>query len=497
MTTASTTTPRRRRWPPPLPHSIRARLTLWFSLLLFGILAAFAAALYAALTQGLYQADTTLLSARSTQLRAALNVQDGQITIQDVQEGAGGAADSGSAAPWQLWSAKGQLVAAAPGQALPVTPAILEPVLQGHTVDQVLPSQMGTDFLVRLLPIADGGQIVGVLAVGTSLANTEQTLHLLLGMLLFAIPATVLIAGLGGLLLARRALAPIDRLTRAAQSIQAGELSRRLQAPPVDDEVGRLAATLNAMLARLESAFVRQRQFTADASHELRTPLTIIRATAEEGKLARSRAGAQVALNSIEEETQRLEQLVGALLTLARADAGKPSLEREVVSLDELLGDVVAQLTPLAQRQGISLHWEPDQPATVIGDAARVVQMLLNLLENAIKYSRPGGQVHVTLQPQGIMVNIQISDDGIGIAPEELPHLFERFYRADTARGRGGAGLGLSIAQWIARAHGGEISVASELSRGSTFTVHLPASLAAGAPAPSGCTAGHLPPSHS
>lgn len=202
--------------------------------------------------------------------------------------------------------------------------------------------------------------------------------------------------------------------------------------------------------------------------------MTIIRATAEEGRSARSRASALVALASIEEETQRLEQLVAALLTLARADADTLAIEQELVSLHELLTDIVDQMFPLAQRQGITLHLELAEPLTISGDAARLVQLLLNLVGNAIQYTPPGGQVRVVLQRQAGWATIQVCDDGIGIAPEALPHLFERFYRADVAHGRGGVGLGLSIAQWIAVAHGGEITVESTPGQGSTFTVRLP-----------------------
>ena len=457
-----------------LPRSIRSRLTLWFSLLLFGVLIGFGVLLYAALNQGLYQADARLLTAHSAQVQAALNVQNGYLTVQDVAEGNGGAVAPGAGEPWQLWDVKGQLAATAPGTALPVTTTLLQAPLQGHTIERVLRTGTGEDFLVRFQPVADGGQIVGVLAVGISLAGTEGALRLLLGVLLLAIPVTVVIAGLGGLWLARRALAPIDQLTQAAQAIQAGDLSRRLAAPPVDDEVGRLAATLNAMLARLEEAFRRQRRFTADASHELRTPLTIIRATAEEGRSARSRAAAQTALASIEEETQRLEQLVGALLTLARAEADTLPIEQEKVPLDELLADVVDQMAPLAQRQGITLRVVSAEPIAIVGDAARLVQLLLNLVGNAVQYTLPDGHVQVSLQREGAWATLHVRDDGVGIAPDALAHVFERFYRADVAHGRGGVGLGLSIAQWIVDAHKGEIAVESTPGQGSTFTVRLP-----------------------
>ena len=461
-----------------LPRSIRSRLTLWFSLLLFGVLISFGVILYAALRQGLSQADARLLTAHSAQVRAALNVQDGQLTVQDVAEGNGGAVAPGAGEPWQLWDGNGQLAATAPGPALPVSPALLQAPLRGSTIERVLQSGTGEDFLVRIQPVTDGGQLVGVLAVGVSLAGTEGALRLLLEVLLLAIPVTVLIAGLGGLWLARRALAPIAQLTQAAQAIQAGDLSRRLAAPAVDDEVGRLAATLNAMLARLEEAFRRQQRFTADASHELRTPLTIIRATAEEGRSARSRVAAQNALTSIEEETQRLEQLVAALLTLARAEADTLPIEQEVVVLHELLADVVDQLAPLAQRQGVTLHRASAEPITVIGDAARLVQLLLNLVGNAIRYTLPGGNVQVSLQGEGRWATLRVRDDGIGIAPDALPHIFERFYRADAAHRRGGVGLGLSIAHWIVEAHQGEIAVESAPGQGTTFTVRLPAELA-------------------
>jgi heavy metal sensor kinase len=290
---------------------------------------------------------------------------------------------------------------------------------------------------------------------------------------------TLLVASAGGLFLAGRALDPIDRITRAAAAIGADDLSSRLNLRGSHDEVGRLAATFDRMLERLDQAFRRQRQFTADASHELRTPLTML-ASQIDVALKRNRTLAEYKdlLRSMREDTARMSQLVSELLTLARADAGQQLLTREELDLGDLVRSVVPTMEAIATEHGVQLTEQVQPGITISGDQMRLTQLLINLIDNAVRYTPSGGRVAASVERDGAVASLRVADTGVGIDADHLPHVFERFYRADPARARaeGGAGLGLAIAHWIATAHGGEISVQSEVGRGTTFTLRLPIS---------------------
>jgi signal transduction histidine kinase len=268
----------------------------------------------------------------------------------------------------------------------------------------------------------------------------------------------------------------MDRVTKTARSIsRSGDLGRRLEQPRTLDEVGRLAQTFNEMLARIEGLFRAQQRFVADVSHELRSPLTAIRGNLDllERGAADDPAARQEALGAMDVEVQHMSRLVADLLTLARADAGVP-IEKQPVELDTILLDVYrhARLTA----QGVTISIANEDQVTVQGDPDRLKQLFLNLTDNALKYTPAGGRVTLAWERADGWVRVAVADTGIGIAPENLPHLFERFYRADKARSReqGGTGLGLAIAKWIAEAHGGKILVESQVGKGSTFTVLLP-----------------------
>ena len=231
------------------------------------------------------------------------------------------------------------------------------------------------------------------------------------------------------------------------------------------------------MIGRLDAAFRRQREFTADASHELRTPLTAIKGQVEVALGKPRDAGSyRDVLQTVNEEVDRLIRLVGSLLTLARADAGQIPITSEAVSLPDLVAAAAEQVRPAMEGRGVELRLEPGPAATLRADEDLLLQLLLNLLDNAGRFTPSGGRVSAGWAVADGGVELQVRDTGVGIAPEHLPHLFERFYRADTARSRtaGGAGLGLSICRWIAEAHGGSISVESAPGQGTTFTVTLP-----------------------
>jgi heavy metal sensor kinase len=301
-------------------------------------------------------------------------------------------------------------------------------------------------------------------------------LHTFIYVIIFAMVGVIILAGIGGLFLAERALKPVQRITETAQKIEGSDLSQRIDVK-TDDELGRLAATLNDMIGRLEESFNRQRQFTADASHELRTPLAIMQA---EATLALSKERTpddyRKALETISQESDYMSSVIGKLLFLARSDAGKEQLSFEDVDIKELITGLSANIEALAQDKGIKFTVDAKETLTVSGDKVKLRQLFINILENAVRYTPANGNIAVSLVQKDANAVVTIADTGIGIPPEHLPHIFERFYRVDKARARadGGVGLGLAIAKIIAESHKGTIAVASEVGKGTTFTISIP-----------------------
>jgi len=459
----------------PALRSIRLRLTLWYILLLAVILAAFSAGIYLTLRHNVYASLDDALETRADDLRALVQYQGGRPTLSGSLPSGG--QDEGEQFV-RVFDSSGALTfdtSAAAGLAA-VDAGAVQAALAGRTVVRSIHG--GDDvFRSRLVPIRRDGQIAGALQVARSEDEASDTLGTLLLILGISYPATLLLASFGGIFLAGRALAPIDRLTRLARRLSAEDLSQRLDLALPDDEVGRLAHTFDEMLERLDGAFRRQRQFTADASHELRTPLTAIKGQVEVTlSKQRSVAAYQEVLQAVNEEVDRLIRLVGSLLTLARADAGQIPLAVEEVDLAQLVAGAVEQVRPLAIERGVELSVAFGPAATLQADEDLLLQLLLNLLDNAVKYTPSGGEVTVGWDAKDGGLELWVRDTGVGIAAEHLPHVFDRFYRVARARSRaeGGTGLGLSICKWIAEAHGGSLSATSVLGKGSTFTVRLP-----------------------
>ena len=315
-------------------------------------------------------------------------------------------------------------------------------------------------------------ELVGYLQVARALEDYDTFNRLLVITILIGL-AAVTASMFVVTLISPRLFRPLERIATLAQQFsRADDLSRRLPDTGRDDEIGDLTMALNQTLARLENLFRTQQRFLADVSHELRTPLTTIRGNVD---LMRRMGGAdQESLDDIQAELDRMTRLVNDLLLLARADAGSLPIEREPVELDTILLDVYRQLSLLKKPVNVVLA-EVDQ-VLVSGDADRLKQLILNLSDNAVKYTPPGGTVRLSLSKTENEAHIEISDSGIGISEEDLPYIFERFYRVDKARTRahGGSGLGLSIAKWIVDVHGGRIHVRSQSGKGTTFHVILP-----------------------
>ena len=401
-------------------------------------------------------------------------------------------------------------------RAVPIDRESVEEAVGGNTTFETMEVD-GTPVRIYYAPLEPRqleGNIAGVVQITRTLRDIEVTLSWLRLVFIGIGLVSLFFATAAGYLLARAALTPIGRLTRDARSIgEARDFRRRVAVPQTirasRDEVTRLALTFNQMLGELqmtydemEHALSSQRRFVADASHELRTPLATIRTNLE----LLQRAGDDLPAADRDEamadaiaEIERLSRLVGDLLTLARVDSGLRLERRDEIQVDRLVRDVYRQARLMAMPREHTVTADPIEPATVIGDSDYLKELLLILVDNAIQYTPDGGTIGLSVRRQPCPdtgadeVVISIVDNGMGVAAHDLPHLFERFYRADDSRHRdsgsaSGTGLGLSIAQWIADEHGGKIEVISEPGQGSTFTLRLPAYTPTDEPTPPALT---------
>ena len=502
-TTASARGPTRR-----LPRSwdtLRFRLMLWYLLILGIVLSAFSAAIYVIEEHSLYQSLDGLLTTTLTQLAPAYDPQrdklmdnhfdaalvilqnpQGQITqvIPDAPPEALSALRR-SLSQVQGWgngpfwrnSQSSFITTASDGQALEFTTT-------GEPVFAKLGDGWDSLAMQRVTITDQQHQVLALLYIGVP-SDLPKQLQQLLITLVVVTPLLLLFSSAGGYWLASRATRPVQTITRTAQEISATDLHRRLRLRQ-RDEIGELAATFDGMLDRLEAAFARQQQFTADASHELRTPLSIVM-TEVERVLHRPHTSQEYVqvLSTIHQEHQRMTRLVGDLLMLARADQGQAVLKRGRVDLCEIVVDAAESLSTLAEQHEIKINLSGLDELVVWGDRLYLTHLCRNLLENAIIYSAGvGKQVEVRLNRGPHQARLQVIDEGPGIEVAHLPHLFERFYRVDASRTHtrasasgnspSGSGLGLSIARWIVCEHGGEIGVRSSSGKGSTFEVCLP-----------------------
>jgi two-component system, OmpR family, sensor kinase len=325
------------------------------------------------------------------------------------------------------------------------------------------------------------GPQTGTLVVLQSLRPQTEFLETFVETTGVVIPLAILLAGIGGYLLARRSLAPVVQMSSQANRIGAENLHERLQVQNPADELGQLAGSFNQLLNRVNRSFDEQRRFVADASHELRTPVAILCGEAEVtlSQPERTEQEYRESLAILGEESKRLKRIVEDLFTLARADAGQHPLELSDFYLEELVAECTRNVRTLAATKRISVTCEADAELPMHGDQTLLRRMLLNLLDNAIKYTDAGGKVSIRCGAQDGSYRIDVEDSGQGIPIEAQEKIFERFFRADKARSRseganGGAGLGLAIASWIAAAHGGRLVLARSASEGSTFSVILP-----------------------
>ncbi len=358
-----------------------------------------------------------------------------------------------------------------------LSPEVLKNASQGLPTFETVEFSGSRPVRIMTMPVIEAGRIVNLVQVGMSLENMYKTRQNFLLIMASVLPLVLLLAGGGGWLMAHRTLKPVDQITRTAQRISGEHLDERLQETGTGDELDRLAKTFNNMLGRVGDTFYQMRQFTADASHELQTPLTILKGEMEVAlRSQRSLEEYQRVLKSGLEEIDRINHLVGGLLLLARADAGVIRLDLRSVALKQLVLEVREQMKVVADDHNVSLHSNLPESVSVRGDQEYLRRLLLNLVDNAVKYTPAGGKVTLSLHSDTGWASLKISDTGIGLSCEEQERIFSRFYRANDTRSRNekGVGLGLNIVRSIVEAHKGQILVKSTPGQGSTFTVTLP-----------------------
>ncbi len=459
---------------------LRLRLTLWYGSALALVLVIFSTVLYLITARNLRDSvdqsleETAAAAVRSLEERGFLPLIDEEELMSQFPELA--RIDKF----FQIFSPSGTITIRSPNvkqHELPLSRQALEVAFSGRTIFESAKYPKEPPLRLISVPIIYRGNLLYIVQVGTSMESVEQTLNRLLLVLVVTMPVALAVSLAGGWFLAGRALRPVDAITLAAQRIAAGDLTQRLNVPASADEIGRLAGTFNNMIARLETSFRQIRQFSSDASHELRTPLTVMKGETELALRRPREAGDYtVVLESNLEEIDRMTRIVDELLFLSRADMGEVKMEHLPVSLESLLEDIYRQASLLGQERDVQVVLGAMTPAVVQGDELRLRELFLNLVDNAVKYSRPGGAVEMTMTTASGYARVSITDHGIGIAQEDLARIFDRFYRTDDARAhtKKGTGLGLAICAWIAESHDGRIEVQSESGKGSTFTVILP-----------------------
>jgi len=460
-------------------RSLRFRITAWYAALLAGTLLVFGASVYLGLKRYLDWTLERTLAAEcrtiSTELLSQLPAKDTAWLAIEINEAY--APEVNGLFIRVVQQKKGVVYLSGAPKDGAFDPSLIP--FPGDTEmdgSRTLQFESGNRLLINSMTLtADGNRFI--VESGAPYHQIEVVLHGLLLTLAIYMPFMVSLAVAGGYWLMRRSLQPVDEITKRAEGITSTNLSERLPVIRSGDELERLSVSLNRMIERLDNAFEHINRFSADASHELRTPLTILQLELE-GIAQNYHRDASMGdqIGSALEETHRMSRIVESLLTISRLDAGEVRMDKSHLDLGELAASTAGEMRLLAEEKSIGLRIHAGTGVQVLGDRVRLQQVIVNLIDNAIKYTPAGGMIEVHVTREGDSAVLKVSDNGLGIPAHALPHVFERFYRADKARSRanGGAGLGLSIVKAICAAHNGEIEVSSQEGRGSIFRVELP-----------------------
>ena len=452
--------------------SLRLRLTLLYSIFMGGILVIFGVVVYLGVNYILInQVDIMLANVADEVIRATTVNEVGELSVVSPPQ-----LDMNTNAIMQLWNKNGEIIVTSPSIGIatqPLDPAGLQSEITIYQDSQINDAHLR----VLTIPLMLENRIIATLQVGTSLNVIDATRQNLLSSMILIAVIAVFMAGLGSWIVLGRALSPLETIADTVDQInKADDLSRRIpyRGNP-KDEVGYLALSFNQTLERLESLFTSQQRFIADVSHELRTPLTVIKGNVD--LIRRIKIADEEILNGMDDEVGRLNRLVGGLLMLAQAESGKLALNFSQVELDLLMTEVFTEVRVLASNK-VKVHLNDIDQVIVRGDRDRLKQVLLNLIANAIQYTPAGGEVFLSLSKIAEQGRLIVRDTGPGIPAKDMPHIFDRFYRAEKSRTRSkssGFGLGLSIAKWIIEQHGGQIKVESKEGEGTTFVIWLKA----------------------
>jgi two-component system, OmpR family, sensor histidine kinase ArlS len=457
-----------------ITKSIKFRLTVWYVAAIAFLLAVFGAVASYQLSTNLYRNLDDSLRARVGEIEGSIKVQDRLVPGQAPQI----QFEQKFNELVMLYNADGALLQRlGPNVKFSNIEDPIKNALFGQSSYLSATTTEGQEVRLYFSPFNVDSRTRIAIVVGRLPSDIESLLSIFRQVIVYSALLAVILAGAGGMFLAGRALGPVGHMADVAREIGESDLSRRIEVQG-DDELGHLASTLNGMIARLEEAFGKQRQFVADASHELRTPLAIIQA---ESSLAldkrRTQAEYRKSLEVVAQEVAYMTEIVGKLLLLARSDSGAEPVQFQEINVADLFTKLAQDVEVLAQEKGLRFSLGPMESLTVKGDRLKLRQLFLNILDNAVRYTPAGGAVTGSVTRRNGSAVVTIEDTGAGIAPEHLPFIFDRFYRVDKARSRadGGTGLGLAIAMSIAKMHDGTIEVESQVDKGTLVRVVLPA----------------------
>lgn len=464
--------------------SIRARLTAWYVFVLAITLILFSAFLYFFLSQSLYESIDNSLSVSANVMSKTVLMKYSEPTSRGVEnlfDDFSGLENMNKF--YRIYDESGSVGSRSKNlenSNFPLSQKAYSGALQGVTTFETFHIDENYPIRVITMPVMRNKLMINLVQVGTSLGGVQETLKSLRIFLLASVPSLIMLTTLVGRFMARRALTPVAKVTQTARAIAGGgDLSKRIPVPNVQDEVGQLVTTFNEMMSRLENSFKLIRQFSSDASHELRTPLTVLKGQSELTlRKPRTPEEYQDVISSNLEEINYMSRILEDLFTLSKSDEGIIALELKTINLGSIIEEVCKHAEILATERGVKVTALALEPVHIEGDAYRLRQLIWNLLHNGIKYTLPGGEVKVALQNKDENACLTVEDNGIGIPENDLPLIFNRFYRVDKARTRDdhGTGLGLSICKFIVESHKGHIGVESQIGVGSKFIVSIPKS---------------------